>query len=133
MRAPSPTERVSNAKTLLDYGFSNYEYISTSEANTVLQSVAIEKGINSSVDLLYETSTGAVVQKGSSKSITSKVTINENIQAPIQKGDILGNVEFYLDEQNIATTNLVAKETVEKLNFSSMYKKIYHEWSNLLR
>jgi D-alanyl-D-alanine carboxypeptidase (penicillin-binding protein 5/6) len=133
MRAPTPTDRVSNAKTLLDYGFSNYEYILASQANTVLQKVNIEKGISSSVDLLYESSVGAVVKKGSNKSLETKVTINEPIQAPIQKGDILGKVEFFIDDNNTLTTNLIAGSSIEKLNFSSMYKKLYHSWSSLLR
>jgi D-alanyl-D-alanine carboxypeptidase (penicillin-binding protein 5/6) len=57
MRAPSPTDRVSNAKTLLDYGFSNYEFIKNSEAGKTVQTVLVEKGVQKSVDLVFEKTT----------------------------------------------------------------------------
>ena len=133
MRAPSPKDRVSNARTLLDYGFSNFEYLKTSTQNEVVQNVAVSKGIKNNVNLVYQNSTGAIVTKGNKASLKNEITINKNISAPINKGDILGKVEFYLDNELIATSNLVAEEAIKKMNSINMFEYISTTWSNLLR
>ena len=133
MRAPSPTDRISNAKTLLDYGFSNFEYITASEKGKVVQNVAVQKGIEKNVDLVYQSSSGAVIKKGSGTNLESDIIINKNITAPIKKGDILGKTEFYINEELITTINLVAKNDVKKMSTLNMYKYILNLWRNVLR
>ena len=54
MKAPSSTVRFQNAATLLDYGFSNFEYKSLITANEVVKSVKINKGIIGTVDAMAE-------------------------------------------------------------------------------
>ena len=61
MRASTPTERIANAKKLLDYGFSNYEYISTSTQNEIIQNISIPKGVKENTDLVCKTSTGCIM------------------------------------------------------------------------
>ena len=63
MRAPSPQERVSNAKTLLDYGFSNYEYFETSHSGDIVQNVTVSKGIEKNVNLQFEKTTRFCAKK----------------------------------------------------------------------
>jgi D-alanyl-D-alanine carboxypeptidase (penicillin-binding protein 5/6) len=133
MRAPSPTDRVSNAKTLLDYGFSNYEYLETSKSGTVVQSVQIQKGVQKEVNLVYEKTSGTVLKKGTSSNITTNITINKEITAPIKQGDILGKAEFYLNDELISSTNLVSEENIKKLNIGNMFERITQKWSELLR
>lgn len=133
MRAPSPNDRVLNAKSLLDYGFANYEYISTSVKDKVVQNVPILKGLEKNVNLVYESTTGGIVNKSSSKKVTSEVQINENIEAPINKGDVLGKVNFYLEDKMIASSNLVAQNEVKKMNTFNMFEYVLDSWSNLNR
>ena len=133
MRAPSSEERINNAKTLLDYGFSNYEFLNTSTENEVIQNVAVSKGIDNNVNLVYENTTGTIVQKGNSENIKTEITINENITAPITKGDVLGNVNFYINDEIVGTTNLVAETDVKKMNLLNMFEYITNIWGNLLR
>lgn len=133
MRAPTPKDRVSNARTLLDYGFANYEYVSTSEQGKVVQNIPISKGIQKDLNLVYESSTGCTINKGNSKQITTEIKINDNIEAPITRGDILGKVNFYLDEKIIATSNLIAQNDVKKMNTFNMFEYVTNLWSNLNR
>lgn len=133
MRAPSPTDRVSNAKKLLDYGFSNYEFISISNKDEVVQNVAVSKGITTDLNLVYSESTGTLVKRGSSSNLTNEIILNENISAPVNKGDTLGKVNFYLNEELIATVDLIAEDSVKKMNSMNMFEHISTLWSNLLR
>lgn len=133
MRASTPTERISNAKTLLDYGFSNYEYISTSTQNEVIQNIAVSKGVKENTDLVCKTSTGCIVKKGSSKNITSEIILNKNISAPIKKNEVLGKVNFYLNDELISSTELISTESIKKKNTLNMFEYISNSWGNLLR
>lgn len=133
MRAPSPNDRVSNAKKLLDYGFSNYEYISTSNQNDVIKNIPIPKGVKTNTDLVCESSTGCIVKKGSSTEITNEIILNDNITAPIKENQVLGKVNFYLNNELIASTNLISKEIIKKKNTLNMFEHITNSWGNLLR
>ena len=133
MRASTPTERIANAKKLLDYGFSNYEYISTSTQNEIIQNISIPKGVKENTDLVCKTSTGCIIKKGNTKNITSEIMLNENICAPIKENQILGKVNFYLNEELISSTDLISKESIKKKNTLNMFEYISTSWANLLR
>ena len=133
MRAPSSQERVNNAKTLLDYGFSNYEFIKTSTKDEVVQNVSVQKGVINNVNLVYENTNGTVIKKGNSDGVKNEIIINEDIAAPIIKGDILGKVNFYLNDELIGTSNLIAQEEVKKINSLNMFEYVSNLWTNLLR
>lgn len=133
MRAPSPKDRVSNAKKLLDYGFSNYEFISISNKDEIVQNVAVSKGITTDLNLIYEENSGTLVKRGSSANLTNEIILNENITAPVAKGDILGKVNFYLNEELISTVNLVAEDSIKKMNSMNMFEHVSKLWSSLLR
>lgn len=133
MRAPSSSERVSNAKTLLDYGFSNYDIINTLQQNEVVQNISVPKGVVDNVNLVSENDCSVLIKKGNSSEVVNEIILNEEIAAPINKGDVLGKVNFYLNNELIATTNLVAEEDVKKMNSLNMFEHLSTLWTNLLR
>ena len=133
MKAPSTKIRFSSAKTLLDYGFNTYEYKKLAEKGSILQSIEIAKGTENQINLVFENDSGALFKKASSNNLEQTVTINENITAPISKGDILGKVTYSLDGEAVSEVNLVAETDVGKINFENMLEIITQKWINLLR
>lgn len=133
LKGSTSESRFSEAKKLLDYGFANYSYQTTSTAGEFLQMVPVQKGIEDAVNLVYETSTGALIKNSDKSDITSNIQINENISAPIYKGDVLGNVTFYLGENEIAKVNLIAENDVNKISIMNFFNKITTFWLNLFR
>lgn len=94
MKAPTSEKRFSGAKKLLDHGFSNYSYTKTSTAGEFLQTVEIQKGTVNSVNLVYQSDSGALVKNSENGDITSEIKLNENISAPINSGDVLRKCKF---------------------------------------
>ena len=133
MKGPTSEKRFSEAKKLLDYGFSNYTYTKTSTAGKFLQTVNIQKGTSNSVNLIFQSDSGALVKKTESGNVTSEIQINENISAPINTGDILGSVKYYLNEQEISSVNLVAESNVDKINVMNLFGMITESWINIFR
>ena len=133
LKGPTSQIRFSEAKKLLDYGFSNYAFTKTSTAGEFVQSVDVQKGTKNSVNLVYESDSGALVKKTEKDNITSEIQINENISAPINAGDVLGSVKYYLNEQEIASVNLVAENSVDKITIMNLFSMITERWINLFR
>ena len=133
MKAPTSKIRFSCASSLLDYGFSNFQFSKLATAGDIVQNVEVFKGIETSVNAVFETDSGTLVSKGNDMNISKTISLNENISAPICKGDTIGTVTFSLNDEIISTVNLVSDRDVNKVNILSMSKHVYKNWFYLLR
>lgn len=131
MKAPTTKIRFAEAEKLLDYGFSNFQYSKFSNENDILKSISVQKGVKDSIDLAYETSVGALVKKGESKNVEQTINIPEIISAPINKGDVIGNIVYTIDGNEVAKVNIIANESVEKNNIIYMINYVFKKWSFL--
>lgn len=133
MRGETSAIRFSEAQKLLDYGFSNFEYVDFSKKGDVVKSINVDKGVFSTVDAILESDSGALIEKGKSNSISSNIILNDNISAPITSGQKLGEISYSIDGEVISTVNIVAKEDVKKLNIGNMCARVIESWFKLLR
>lgn len=133
MKAPSTKIRFSEAQKLLDYGFNTFSFKQFGKKGDVVKNISIDKGVSSNVDAILETDAGTLIEKGKDKNIEQTLTFEENISAPISKGQKLGEITFTLDGKILSSINIVAQNNVEKTNLFSMAKEIYYSWIDLLR
>ena len=133
MRAPTTKERFSCARKLLDYGFSNYQYKKLAEKDCEAMKVPVMKGTEAEVAVKYSDSVGKVMKKKEDGNVEQEVIINGDIIAPIQKGDVLGNVFYRVNGEEVASVELVADSSVEKLSFFNMGKRVVKKWFYLFR
>lgn len=132
MKAPTSVIRFKNASSLLDYGFSNFEFTSLGKKGDVVQSVSIEKGSVKNIDVTFKEDTGLLITKGNNINVDKKIIL-DNANLPIKKGDVIGKVEFILDNEIVATTELVSENNVDKINIFSMNQYVLSNWFKLLR
>lgn len=133
MKAPSSPIRFANATSLLDYGFNNFAYNSFGNKGDVVKDVVVQKGVNSSVSAVYDSSPSFLIQKGEESSITYEINLAESVQAPVSEGQQLGNITYYLKGEKLAEVSLVAKNDVSKTNIFNFVKSIFNNWFNVLR
>ena len=57
--------------------------------------------------------------------ITTEITLQENLKAPIQKGELLGEQIYYLGEKKLGSSRILAAEDVEKMAFIDCLKKVW--------
>ena len=43
----------------------------------------------------------------------------EKIEAPVKKGEKIGEVQYYLDEKMIGSIDIIAEQSVEKISYKS--------------
>ena len=133
MKAPSTKIRFEEAQKLLDFGFSNYSYISFAKKDSVLTSIAVTKGVENSVNAIYAEDSGSLLKKGQDKNIEQVVSLPEAVEAPIEAGQKLGEIKYILDGETIGITSLIADKQIKKINLSSMAEFVFFSWFRLFR
>ncbi|MBE6599431.1 MAG: D-alanyl-D-alanine carboxypeptidase [Ruminococcaceae bacterium] len=109
------------ARQLLDYGFANYS-IYTSEGGSAGEA-SVMGGIKDTCGTEYPPFS-ILLPKGKGKNVTTEVLIPEGIKAPIQKGDRVGSVKYFLDGAVIAEFPVLASENVDKIGFFGIFEKM---------
>ena len=133
MKAPSTKVRFAEAQKLLDYGFNTYSFKQFAKKQEVAQTVTVDKGVKRAIEIVFEEDAGVLLEKGKDKQVEQTITLDENIKAPIVAGQKVGEATYSLDGKLLTTVNLVAKESVEKINLFTMTKEIVYKWIDLLR
>lgn len=99
MKADTSKVRFAEATKLLDYGFSKFEFVKYSNKGDIAQKVSVEKGISENVNVIFSTDAGTLIPKGQSSNITTTINLPKKIQAPIQEGQVLGNVTYCFGDE----------------------------------
>lgn len=133
MKAPSTKTRFAEAQKLLDYGFGQFSFKSFGNKGDLIKTINVSKGVKSQIDIVLENNSGALIEKGKDSQITQTITLPDSVSAPVHSGQKIGEATFTLNGKTLATTNLIAKNNVEKLNPFTMSKSIIYNWINLLR
>ena len=133
MKAPSTKIRFEEAQKLLDYGFSNFQYKKLVSQNDVLKQVTVGKGVTNTVNAIIEQDTGILISKGQDSNITQSLSLSNNVSAPITKGQKLGEINYFLNNEEIAKVNIIAEIDVAKNTFINVVNNIYQNWICSLR
>ena len=120
MSGDTSAERFNGAKKMLDYGFANYEYINI-EPLLDTKEVKITKGVQKTLKIKPLGNFENLIKKNEVEHITQQINLNENITAPIKKGDVIGSIDFLLNDQQIGQVDIVANENVNKISFLTAF------------
>ena len=133
MKAPTTKLRFNEATKLLDYGFSNFTSKTFGKKGDIIQTVAVNKGIEKELNLVLEEDASVLIKKGDTGNIEQVITVNDNIAAPLKQGDILGKIEYKTNEGTILEKNLVASKDIAKSTLWNITQNLYKTWFNLIR
>ena len=133
MKAPTSPIRFAEAQKLLDYGFNNFEYKKLANKNDLIKEISVDKGIENSVNAILENDSGVLIQKGQNKDIVQSVELPDSVSAPVSAGQVLGNVTYSLNGNEIGKVNIVAEKSVGKNTAFNMIEHVFFNWLSLLR
>lgn len=133
MKAPSTKVRFSEAQKLLDYGFNNYSYKELSKKNDSIKKVTVTKGVESEINAIFKDDFGTLLKKGEDKNISQNISIDENLSAPIIKGQKIGEASFTLNGKVIGTVDIISDKEIRKNGLMNMVSYLYKNWFCLLR
>lgn len=133
MKAPTTALRFSEAKSLLDYGFKNYSSAELSKHGEIVKTINIEKGVESTINAVFSENRSCLIKKGEESKISQEISVPDSISAPISKGDKIGEIKYFYDGNQIASSNIVSDKTVRKNGFANMSGLLLKRWFSLLR
>lgn len=115
MHVMQPNKIYGYSKELMRYGFENYSMQVLSEAGQTVDTVAVEGADDSGtlLELVTETGFSSALPIGmSSQDIETKISLKGPISAPVQKGEVMGSIEYLKDNVSIGKVNIIASQTI---------------------
>lgn len=124
--APTSKERNAQVTKMLDYAFSQYQTQAMYKRNHPLGKAAISKGSLKTVDAVTSEPISLLTKKGEkTDDVQQKITLKQNIQAPIHKGDQVGTIKLIKNGKVLVESPLMAKEDVKEANWWVLYKRSF--------
>lgn len=114
-------DRFKDAQILLDYGFANYMVTKLSLPEDMLMPVKVSNGMDEFVQTEVSIDGKFLVPKGKDKEIKTIVDVDESVEAPVYEGQILGKVTHMIGDEVLAENDIVAANSVSKMNFSAIF------------
>lgn len=115
--APSMNERASQTRTLLAWGFANFETANVQPANQVLAKAKVWFGKEDDVQIGLAENFNVTMPKGQADKIKTQLVVQPKLNAPLAKGQVVGKLVASLDGKVIAEKPLVALKPVEEAGF----------------
>ena len=121
MGAPSSDVRNRIATELLNYGFANYELFE--DMAIQLQPIKVASGIEATCPISTQ-SFAYLSKKNDTKNVSKRYILPDYARAPIQKGDIIGYIEYSIEDTIIGKSSIIAQISIEKIDFNELFVRI---------
>lgn len=124
MAAPDNKVRFQDAMALLNFGFS-VSNIYIDENKEALPAQLVKGGVEDTVNLSFAGEFRYLDTKGSNLSqIEKTITLPEEIMAPVEEGQPVGEAVYKLDGQRIGGISIVAAKSVDKAGYWDYVRKV---------
>ncbi|MDA9332174.1 D-alanyl-D-alanine carboxypeptidase [Gammaproteobacteria bacterium] len=122
----SENERLTASQRLLEYGFRFYATQKLVSQEIKVTTAKVWGGKTNEVALGSSKDIYLTLPRSEFKNIKANYQFNNNLQAPIEIGQMIGSIEFTSNDRVVLSAPLVAIETVEAKGFFGML------WSRLI-
>lgn len=112
--SPSETARADDSERLLNYGFRFFETHELYKSGQTITELPIYKGKDNTVAVGLNEPQFVTIPQGQYKRLSVNTKIPKHIQAPVKKGDQIGELVIKFDDNIIASKPLYALQDVEK-------------------
>lgn len=125
MGSPSNKVRFQDAMALLNYGYSvSALYEDTNEDN--LPVVPVKGGVQEGAALVYKEPFHYLDIEGNNLSeIEKSIVLPEFIQAPVKRGDAIGEAVYKLNGQRIGSVSILSDVTIEEAKYWDYVGKVW--------
>ncbi|MEB3766434.1 D-alanyl-D-alanine carboxypeptidase PBP5/6 [Acinetobacter sp. MD2] len=116
---PSINERANQTRTLLAWGYANYETVKVQPANQALKNVRVWFGQEDEVSAGLAEDFNVTMPKGQAGDIKTQLQVSPELNAPLKQGQVIGKLVATLDGKVIAEKPVVALKAVDEAGFFS--------------
>ena len=123
MKSPTSNQRFDDAKALLDYGFANYA-VAAVYPDAPLAPVDVLLGVQAQVQPQLERDCRLLVRKGEESQVTTRLSVAQNVEAPVERGQTLGRMEVYVGDELRDAVPILATQPVDRLSIPGIFGRM---------
>lgn len=131
MASPSNKTRFQDAMALLNYGYSvSALYEDANEEK--LPTIPVKGGVQEEAPLIYQGPFRYLDIAGSDlNSIEKTISLPAQIEAPVQRGDAVGEAVYKLNGERIGSVSILSDVSIEKAGYKDYLLKLWKLYYNL--
>ncbi len=118
-------DRWTAARTLLDYGFANFQSLEVERPQEAPAQIPVEGGDRETLELSYSTGQRLLIKKGEGESLEITPQLPESISAPIEKGQEVGQLKVSIQGQEMDSIPITAAHEVKKLDLFMALERLW--------
>lgn len=127
MASPDPKLRFREVMKLLDFGYANYSLKKGEPAGKIAAAVSVSGGKEDTVNAVVENEVSFLSEKGGND-LEYTIKTNDDISAPVKKGDKIGEIVYTLDGKRVGKSDLAAEKDIERCGFGKNLKNMLGMW-----
>lgn len=124
MGSENSKERFKTARELLDWGFANFETVEIEIDPSKLAPIEVLRGEKTQITPQAPKKERFLIKKGAKEELTEEIKLPLNVQAPVEKGQLLGEVVLRLQDEVLFSYKLLSGEEVKALSFVEAFRRI---------
>lgn len=121
------TWKWSDTQTLMNYGLDTYHHETVGEEMIRMEPAAVQDGRKESVELRADIGTVQMLLKEDDL-FRIETDRPSELQAPVEAGEIVGTVAYYLNNEIVDIFPVYAAETVQKIDYWWCLNRILQKW-----
>lgn len=118
---PSSASRLNDTIKILDYCFDTYHLTDLCTLYHLNFKINVEKGKKNNITPKYESSLLIPLTEEEIRAVTIRKSYSNELIAPITDNQIIGKVDFMLNDVLLGSIKLLSGENIERLNYKDYY------------
>lgn len=124
MGVDDSSTRFEESGKLLTYGFGMFQGLKIAESNELIEEISIFNGKVELANAIVDKELIVPVRRGREAEISKIIELNDNIHAPLIKGDKIGQIKVYKGNLLLKKADIIVDRDVHKASFFQMISRI---------
>lgn len=123
--AENSTDRFEGAKAMLNYGFANYERVTPEIDMSLIGQVSVIRGISQRITPVIKGLSAITLKAGQKDNTVTQIELCEDVEAPVEKGQLLGRVIIKSGDEVLCEYPLVSENEVRRITFADVVARFF--------
>lgn len=120
-------ERFQTVSNLFDYAFGNYESKEILSERALSQKLPVSGGKQKEAEVMPQKAVKYFAPVDSTADVKAEIRFY-SVKAPVEKGQVVGEIIFFKDGVEYSRVRLLSNETVEKATYGDYLREIADKW-----
>ena len=126
--ASTDSGRYNETIKLFNYAYNNFEVAKVASKDDVQGQIKVIRGGVDIADAVVPEDLITIVPLTYSNKITTSITLQEEIKAPVPAGTVVGAMEIKAGDTVVETVDLVISQEIKKISLWQAFGKMFQAW-----